>query len=476
MLGDRLQVESRVLPRWLHAPLRCWAIVLVILSTGAATHAAFEFKEPRWDSSTRLLELARKKLGPGRVVLGAKLDWSLLTPADAVVVLHPDARLQFSQVSAFLSAGGRLALIDDFGKGDQLLSRFHIHRTSPPTRPLESLLDNQHLQLARPAETAGKSGVALRHPMVDDVEYVVTNHPAALATSEQVELTPVLHLADEHGQRQLLAVIGVIGDAAACGLDDGRPRNPKARCGRLFAMSDPSVFIDLMMQFEGNRNLARGMLEYLLEDDAWGRRQGNLYIVANDFSQSGDFGGAGEFERQLDSALDSVAAWLNDTQREGLPDRFAWLLAVVACTCIALVLWKTSSKVYERPTPRYARLPPLVSQGGLLGRAAVLSAEGTHRNLVVLELKAAIEDYLRQRFGLSSLASSGQLLEALDQRGDLDQPAMASLRDAFRQMTQAETAMLGSENARFSRESVKELHAALRRIVERIESHSRSTT
>lgn len=440
------------------------------------SEAAFEFKQPRWDSSTELLELSRKKLGPGRVVLGAKLDWSQLTPADAVLVLHPSNRLQFTQVSAFLAAGGRLALLDDFGKGDQLLSRFHIHRTSPPARPLESLLDNPHLQLARPAESAARGGVSLRHPMVDDVDYVVTNHPAALTTSEQVELTPVLHLADQSGERHLLAVIGVIGDAVACGLDDGQPRNARARCGRLFAMSDPSVFIDLMMQFEGNRNLARGMLEYLVEDDTWGPRQGKLYIVANDFTQTGDFGGAGDLERRLDSALETVSEWLSDAQSEGLPHRFAWLLAVLACAGVALLSWKTSSKVYERPTPRYARAPSLVSQGGLPGRAAVLSADGTNRNLVVLELKTAMEDYLRQRLGLSRHAGSEQLLDALHAQGSLDQGSMARLREAFRQMASAETAVLASEGERFSRESTKHLHAELSRVVELVDSHSRRST
>src|SRR5690606_13813417 len=106
-----------------------------------------------WDSTTKLLELARKQLGARRVVLSPELDWSRLEATDAVLVLHPEARLQFSELSAFLAGGGRVALIDDFGKADQALARFHIRRHSAPIEPLESWQSNAALQYARPAES-----------------------------------------------------------------------------------------------------------------------------------------------------------------------------------------------------------------------------------------------------------------------------------------------------------------------------------
>ncbi len=447
--------------------------VACALAGTAPALASFEFAKAKWDSSSQFLELARRQLGTRRVILTAQLDWGQLTGRDAVLALHPQSRLKFGQVSAFLASGGRLALIDDFGKADQLLTRFHIQRASAPSHPLETLRDNPHLQIARAAQTQSKGGVEVRHPMVEDVSRVVTNHPTALHTADDVELTPVLTLADTDGQQHLFAVIGVIGDAAACGLDDGEPKSERARCGRLFAMGDPSVFIDLMMQFDGNRKLAEGLLSYLLEDDAWGERQGNLYVVANEFTQAGNFGGGNELERQIDSALDTISGWLNDTQTEGLPTRAAWLLAVLACAAVAIGVWRTSGKIYERPTPRYARAQMLPAQGGFSGRAAMLSARSTDRVLRVLELKTAAEEFLRQRLGLPDHSAQQDIVEALEAQGRLDRRALAELKDLFRHMTDAERAMLSSETARFSAESIKQMHTTLERIVERLDVHRR---
>jgi hypothetical protein len=460
---------ARAVKRWL-----AWLIAFALAS--GTSSASFEFAKPRWDSTTQFLKLARDKLGQNRVVLGAQLDWSLLTPEDSVLVMYPQQRLQFTQVNAFLAGGGRVAVLDDFGKGDHVLSRFHIHRHSAPSSPLESLHNNPHLQLARPADDLAGRGSALRHPMTAGIDHVVTNHPAALGTGQDVELTPILTLTDTHGKESLFAVVGVIGDALACGLDDGRPRNERARCGRLFAMADPSVFIDLMMQFDGNRKLAAGLINYLMENDAWGDRRGNLYILANDFTQTGDYGGSGDLERQLDTALDTLAAWLSDAQSEGLPTRLAWLIAVIASLAVAVSVYRSSGSVYDRPTPRYAATPPLLSQGGLIGRAAVLSAESTNGMLVVLELKTAIEEFLRERLSLSNRSSPAEILQAIEKRALLEPARLRRLTEVFRHMGDAERALLGSESARFSAESIKDMRTELAFTQEKVERLSRRTT
>ncbi len=441
----------------------------------APTWASFEFDKPRWDSTTRLLELARKQLGEQRVVLSPQLDWGRLQPADAVLILHPDARLQFSELSAFLAGGGRVALLDDFGKGDQALTRFHIHRSSAPTKPLESWLDKPALQYARPAESFNRQGTPLRHPMVEGIEFVVTNHPSALHTDPNVELTPVLTLSSESGNQALFAVIGVIGDAVACGLDDGRPRHPRARCGRLFAMADPSVFIDLMMQFEGNQRLASGLLKYLLEDDAWGKRDGKLYIVANDFSQTGAFGDDDSLQRQLDDALDTLSGWLGDARTEGLPPRVVWLLVLAASIAVVGAVWRISGKVYERPSPRYAASPARVAQGGVAGRAAVLAAPSTSRALVVLELKNGIEEFLKWRLRLPRRTAAHEILATVEQRGLLDVVSSRKLGSLFQQMLAVERSMVTAHPARVSTETIEQMRAQIAQTTELVDSQLRRT-
>src|SRR5690606_10799479 len=177
----------------------------------------------------------------------ATINWETLRPEDALLIIHPETDLSFSEASAFLSAGGRLGVIDDFGRADDLLRRFQIARVPAPT-PAESFRNNPALAIAHAHWTSSESGVTLTHPIAEEVDRVVTNHPQGLRELPGVELTRVLDIQGELGESVALAVVGVIGDAQACGLNEvGSPRG-NATCGRLFAMSDPSVFIDLMMQ------------------------------------------------------------------------------------------------------------------------------------------------------------------------------------------------------------------------------------
>jgi hypothetical protein len=460
--------------RWLAVAV---ALGLLWLLERQPAMASFEFTRPSWDSSSELLELARKKLGKNRVVLAAQLDWSKLKPEDGVLVLHPQARLQFADASAFLSEGGRLAVLDDFGKAETLLNRFRIQRVSAPSRPLEMLQGNPNLQLARPAYAYSQAGAALTHPILEGIDHVVTNHPTALATSSDVELTAVLNLSDDQGQERLFAVIGVIGDVAACGLDDPAERTHRARCGRLFAMGDPSVFIDLMMTFEGNRKLAAALIDYLLQDDGWGSRGGKLYVLSNDFSQAGHFGEEETLQQRLSQALDDASQWLAQVRNEGLPERASWLLAALFGLAAAATALMLSGRTYQRPTPRYALPIPLVAQGGVAGRAAVLSSATTASTLVVVELKKAMDAFLRERLELPRHANSQQLLQALSASRALPESTRRELEDVYGKLIRAENSLLiAPENVRFSRESTTHMLAVLQRAIEQLDDPTRRTT
>jgi len=441
--------------------------LLALIAIGLQTvplAASFEFTDAKWDSASEFLRLARSELGRDRVVLGASIEWDRLSSADALMVLHPEKTIDATEASSFVSAGGRLAVIDDFGKGDQLLSRFHIRRGMAPKPPKESYRDNPHLMLARPVVTETESGKQLKHPMLSDVDDVVTNHPTAYEIDASVELTPLLTLEGASGDKQLFAAIGVIGDGRACGLESGIPTDPAARCGRLFAMADASVFIDLMMRFDGNRALAKGLVHYLLEDDSWGKREGKLYVVSNAFTQGGHFGGQSDFARELDRVVDNLETLLDETRDEGLPDEWVWIFAILAVGGTSAFAWTSSGRLYQRPTPRYARPQPLSAQPGAAGRAAVLSAPTTHASLVLLELKAAAEEYLRATLAMPE-ASSKALLQALHDRGALDPSKLERLISSFAKMEQAEKAMLGSENLRIRPESIKKVHRELTEIL-----------
>jgi hypothetical protein len=78
------------------------------------------------------------------------LNWEDVQPEDGVLVLHPLQSMDPDDTTAFMKAGGRLAILDDYGLGDETLSRFHIDRIPPPLRPVRALRDRAALAIAEP--------------------------------------------------------------------------------------------------------------------------------------------------------------------------------------------------------------------------------------------------------------------------------------------------------------------------------------
>ena len=247
----------------------CAAAMAVGLLLGfvPAARAAFDLNDTTWEGGSELFELAKKKLGRDRLEIAATLDYSKLSPKDGVVILHPEVPLDYAELSAFLRAGGRLALLDDHGSGDKFLARFQIYRVRAPSTPAKMLRDNPNLAIAEPAVQIVAGQEQNRHPITQNVDSVVTNHPTALT---HPNLTPVLTIAARGEPDATLAVTGII-----------------VNRGRLFAMGDPSAFINLMLRYPGNRKFAEGLLTYLVEPDSWGERGGKLYFVTNHFSAEG---------------------------------------------------------------------------------------------------------------------------------------------------------------------------------------------
>jgi hypothetical protein len=131
--------------------------------------------------------------------------------------------------------------------------------------------------------------------------------------------------------------------------------------------------------------------------------------------------------------------------------------------------WQSSGKLYRRPTPRYARPQPLSAQPGAPGRASVLAAPTTHGTLVLVELKAAAEEYLRQKLGLPKTASSQAMVAELNAQQALDPSSTGELTELFQRLERAEKALLSSENLRIRPESIKQTHERLAAILARVE-------
>lgn len=373
-------------------PLGCFlAGCLFVVALAGWSYAAFEPTESGWQGCSRLVEIATHRFGSARVRPTSVLNYDELKPEDAVLILAPLRSLRFSALNAFLGQGGRVAIADDFGTADRLLERFRMRRVSPPDSPLRRVDGNPDLPLATPAGAPGR-----RHPIVRNLDAVYANHASALEAEPGVELTPLLEIEATGSQPSaLFAATGVIGRPERCGLRGGLVQEA---CGRLVAIGDPSIFINLMLSYPENERFCRSLLEYLLEDDSWGSRNGTLYVVSGHFQQRG---GALDPPSLVSDALASLGQEVLRAWEEGLPEVLSVALAVALI--LTLVLWVTAlaGRSHEPFRPRFAERGSPSQPARRAGRSAVFSGSATDRSLSMLEVKRNVEAALATALGVS---------------------------------------------------------------------------
>jgi len=381
-------------------------LLLLLLWPGRVLAGPFDLAGSDWEGCAELVRLARAELGTGRVVTTAQVDFHELKPDDGLVLLYPERTLDVDQLSKFMKAGGRVILLDDFGRGDSLLKHFGLERVASPRRPAEYLRKNPQFALAEPASA---------HPVVSEVSRVVTNHPTGV---HNPDLSPVLKIRGDGEPDVNVALAGAVTK------------------GRLFAVGDPSIVMNSMLRYGGNKAFARGLIRYAVDQDSWGKRGGRLFIASGSFEQKGTFGDDddtwAEWSRALREALESV-------RRDGLPAALAYALAVALG--LALVVWVGSraGRLHKPATPRFVRSVPTVAQGGVAGHAAVIGAPQTSRVLAVLELKSALEEQLTSILGAGKVPPHTELLEQVGSRGLLDKEGVVALRRLLLRMSSVET-------------------------------------
>ncbi len=423
----------------------------MLLAVTAAAKA-FEISDTGWEGTSEFYALAQEDLGKARVEVVSSIDYEHLTKDDGLVVLHPENELDYTELSAFLRAGGRMAVLDDRGESARFLARFQIRRVEAPRNPAQSLRDNPDLAIAVPAVELVAGQEQNRHPVVAGVDRVVTNHPTALV---HPNLTQVLKIPALGEPDATLAVTGII-----------------AKSGRLFAMGDPSVLINEMLRYPGNRAFASGLVKYLVENDAGISRGGKLYVVANGFGQKGHFGGTHGPFGELSSISESLASFASEVAKNGLPGSLAIALAVLAAGGVALWAFSFSAKLYRRAVPRYALAPLLAAQGGLAGRAAVLAAPTTDPVLPLLELRAALSDALCDRLGLARLSSPDQILSELTKNHLLPPERSPEIAGLFREFSAAQASLLSRKRLKMARDRLSQVSGKVLEILGEIEQRS----
>lgn len=418
------------------------AAIFALLAPGSALAAAFDINDSSWEGCSELLDVARAELGAARVVPVAVIDWEQVRPEDGVLALHPLQGMDAEETTAFMKAGGRLAIIDDYGRGDDTLRRFHIERTSAPGRPAQALRNRPALAIAEPVIDVVAGRNTGPHPVVSNVQKVVTNHPTGLL---HPNLSPVLHIRAIGEPDVVIAVAGQVGK------------------GRLFAMSDPSALVNQMLRYPGNRTFAAGLVRYLVDDDGPMLRKGRLFIVANRFDERGAFGGQTTMRKELDSALTSLAEALADARKNGFPPWMHVTIAVIVVGAAAVWAVRSSARTYKSPLPRYARRVPLIAQGGAAGRFAMLAAPSSARGLLLLELKSALFEAAAQRFALAAEPSPDVLVRLLGPLADA--ALLDDLRRVLETMSRTETAVVAGQRPRVPEKVLLEASDVVRRAI-----------
>lgn len=438
-----------------------WLGVLLLTASAAAaprhrgSEGAFETADTSWEGTSQLVALAIERLGRERVRVTATLDYGELTPSDGVLILHPEVDLAFEPMSRFLRSGGRLTLLDDYGRGAAMLQRFGIRRIAPPSRPLQALRGQPGLAIAMPTVEMVAGVERGRHPITAHVEQVVTNHPTGL---EHPQLTSVLEIPTADGAPVPLAVTGIIGNR-----------------GRLLAVGDPSIFINLMIRYPGNRAFAEGVIDYLVADDDWGPRRGKLFVLANHFNQTGHFGDEEHWLDELEQRIRDVSAELKLWREDGVPDRVAWGLAWLSALACGAWLMAHAARTYRPILPRFARPVPAAAQGGVAGRASVLAAPSTAGALPLLELKVALQEILGQRLQPAGPVPLDQLPRRCREAGFLSAQDCDLVQKLAGRLRQVEQSVVRGAPLKIREAELLRLHEDILGLIQRASSSSQET-
>lgn len=430
--------------RLLRSALLAGALLAIASLTRPARAGAFDLNDTTWEGCSELLTLARNELGAERVIVQSVLDWQELKPVDGVLLIHPMRVVDAEEATAFMRAGGRLAVADDYGLGDRLLEHFRIRRRTLPDRPLDMLRSKPALPIAQPASDPDAAGAVGLHPTVAFVEHVALNHGTGLT---HPDLTPVLAVRGVGEERVDVAVAGQV-DA-----------------GRLLAMGDSSAFINQMLRYPGNRRFAVGVVHYLVEGERPTGGTGRLWIIANQFNERVGFGGVMPWRKSVDRRLAELRDGLASWRRDGVPDWAHTLLAVLAA--LSVLWWAGAAllRVYRSRVPRFARPVPLVAQGGLAGRMAVLASPTSPAALALLELRSALTESLAHHLDLPVHTRPADLVDEAGRRTPLEPATRAAIRRSMARMRRAELGVVSGTPPRVTQRDVAQAARAVDQVL-----------
>lgn len=273
---------------------------LVGVAPAAAQNATssdeYDPRSTAWNGMATFVGLAE---GMGyEVTPVSSLEWSELGSGDILFLVYPLQRVEPGRLDAFVQAGGNVVIADDFGEGKEAMARLGLLRAEVAAPKAAKYQDGR---VWAPIATAQAD-----HFIAREVDEVVTNHPAAL---KEVE-----------------------GATTIIGFDDGAVVVAGERgTGRFIAVSDPSIFINRMLQYPGNVTLASNILRWLDRHET-GNRARHIVLLRGDVPMYGDPRPFIDDPRggKLGRSIADLNSWLSQ--------RREWLLTPTAMKALAATL------------------------------------------------------------------------------------------------------------------------------------------
>ncbi len=401
-----------------------WVALATLLVAAVARAGAFDPEGRDWEGYSEFVGLARARLGDALVVTSG-LDYGKLTEDDAVLIVHHERSLDVTSLGSFLAAGGRVALLDDYGTGVGLLQHYGIKRVLASAPPRDSLRDNPELAIAEAVSAS---------ELVDHVGPVITNHPTLL---EHTVLTHLLEIPRRDG-----GTAGVLALA-------GRPGK-----GRLVVVGDPSAFMNSMLPYRGNRQFAVNLVTFLAP--ARDHAKAKVYLAEGAFAERGRFAGTPE----ASVARDALRAL--DLRSANLSPPVSHLLAAVIGMGVVVWIGSRAGKRYASSPPRLTQRVPLMLQGGAAGHAAAVGAPGTPRAHALLELGVTLGEELALALGLDGAPPWDELVARLLKEKLIDAASAAELRSLFVEVAQIDALVSTAAKAPLPRVTSERVLAASR--------------
>lgn len=318
--------------------------------------------QPRWDGLDTLLRTARDS---GTELLARDvLDLGRLDSRDALLIIAPEAALPTGALTTFLREGGRIALLDDFGAGERLLSTYQVTRLPAPSGDVPALRDDRQLLIAYPASD---------HPLVEGVDLLLTNGASAL---HHRELKPVFTFGHTESA---LVLAGAVGG------------------GRLVAIGDGSLLINQLMILPAHQRFAKNLLGYLK------RPGGRVFLVDAHTHVEGSYGGPSA------RGLSQVDGFLKRFSHPDLPPGMLSLLGLGLCAIAGVIV--VGGLPRRSPYVRSELLPRASVYAGFGARVTLRERDAPNLIWTLLDYRRELVAELTRRLGLSAPATTAQIVE-----------------------------------------------------------------